>query len=199
MQKILLKAPFATGGKLSWDGIFNSEIRNKIFQFQTIDDYTAKAVIEFLLWDLYAFVQRNGGNDKDPKVIVLDEIQNLDLDPNAPTAKYLVEGRKFGLALMGATQTLKGIGGASSYSTTTLLQAAQMLVFQPSSTELADFAKFLHDKDGNYSVQEWKSRLGSLNKGECYFVGPELNEATGNLKQVVRKIKIASFQERDFS
>lgn len=199
VQKILLKAPFATGGKLSWDGIFNSEIRNKIFQFQTIDDYTAKAVIEFLLWDLYAFVQRNGGNDKDPKVIVLDEIQNLDLDPNAPTAKYLVEGRKFGLALMGATQTLKGIGGASSYSTTTLLQAAQMLVFQPSSTELADFAKFLHDKDGNYSVQEWKSRLGSLNKGECYFVGPELNEATGNLRQVVRKIKIASFQERDFS
>lgn len=199
IQKILLKAPFSTEGKLSWDDIFNSEIHNKIFQFQAIDDYTAKAVIEFLLWDLYAFVQRNEGNDKKPKVVVLDEIQNLDLDQNAPTAKYVTEGRKFGLALMGATQTLKGIGGASSYTSATLLQATQMLVFQPSSTELADFAKFLHDKDGNYSVQEWKSRLGSLNKGECYFVGPELNETTGSLRQTVRKIKIASFQERDFS
>ena len=100
---------------------------------------------------------------------------------------------------MGPTQTLKGIGGTSSYTTATLRQATQMLVVQPSSTELADFAKFLHAEDGNYSVQEWKSHLGSLNKGECYFVGPELNETTGSLRQAVRKIKIASFQERDFS
>lgn len=195
IRKILLKAPFTNAGDIGWEKIFSSALKNKIFQFQSIDPETTQAVVGFLLWDLYSFVQRNG-SEAQPKIVVLDEVQNLDLSPNAPTSKYLVEGRKFGLALIAATQTIKGIGGSSAYSTTTLFQAAQKLFFQPSPTELADFAKVLHDLDGSLSVQEWKNQLSSLNKGECYFVG---SEAVGDtLRQVVRKIKITALEDRNF-
>ena len=48
-------------------------------------------------------------NLKDVKYVVLDEVQNLDHRQGSPLEKMLREGRKFGVSLILATQTLSNL------------------------------------------------------------------------------------------
>ena len=159
-----------------------------------MDSNSSQLVIEFVLWDLNAFV-RGTGNKNLPKVVVLDEAQNLDLTENAPVAKYLTEGRKFGLSLILATQTMENLKGDKL---SRLFQAGHKLFFRPSENEFQEHAKLIQSSVGG-TVQEWVEKLASLKKGECYSLGYSLNKATSALEQIAFKIRITSLGDRNLN
>ena len=182
--------PFTTPKDTAgWQNLFNmSPACNHVFQMASIPDVIAAGIIEFVLWDLFFYAQRNG-NPKHPSIIVLDEIQNLSLESGSPVDKILREGRKFGIGLIAATQSFSGV----KQSLSTLNQAAYKLYFRPADNEMAECGKQLHDVDSYFSATEWKERLARLKRGECYIVGPP----TQNERRV-RFVKIASMEDRNF-
>ena len=130
LKPFITSKPFLVDSReIGWNELFaDEENRSRVFQFHKVDKHSSRAIIEFVLWDLYNYVSSYGGKHL-PKVIVLDEVQNLDLGPDAPVAKYLTEGRKHGLALITATQTVKGVGGVSDAKVSRLFQAEMKLFF----------------------------------------------------------------------
>ena len=191
--------PFIAGtSDDDWRRMFDGvERRCHVFQFLSVDRHTSRALIEFVLWDLYAFVRRFG-NTSTPRVVVLDEVQNLDLGADAPVAKYLTEGRKFGLSLITATQSIRAIGGMNDARISRLFQAEQTLFFKPSENELKEHAQLLHNSIGNINIADWTTRLASLQIGECWSLGRSLNESSGRLVFQAQRIKISSLEERGF-
>jgi DNA phosphorothioation-dependent restriction protein DptH len=101
--------------------------------------------------------------------------------------------------LITATQTVKGVGGVSDPRVSRLFQAEQKLFFKPTENEMREHAQLLHNAISNVSVQDWSTRLASLQKGECWSLGRNLNEVTGKLVFQAQKIKITSLEERGFS
>ena len=184
---------------IGWQELFSDAgCRCHVFQFFKVDKHSARALIEFVLWDLYAFVSSHG-NENTPRVVVLDEVQNLDLGPDAPVAKYLTEGRKHGLAMITATQTVKGVGGVNDARVSRFFQAEHKLFFKPTENEMREHAQLLHNAISNVSIQDWATRLSSLQKGECWSLGRSLNEATGRLVFQAQRIRITSLEERGFN
>ena len=176
----------------SWSEIFSdNDSRVNILQLAGLSRDLAKMATEFTLWDLYDFACNQGKKSR-PLPIVLDEIQNLDNRLDAPLAKILTEGRKFGLSAILATQTLSNL---PQEARDRLFQATHKLFFKPAETELKEYASILanatHDK-----IDIWKDRLSKLNKGECYSLGPALNTKTGALEEKPFPIKISSLKER---
>lgn len=199
LKQFILSNPFADDmAGIGWQQLFtDQEQRCHVFQFHMIDKHSARAVIEFVLWDLYSFVA-SCGNKHTPRVVVLDEVQNLDLGPDAPVAKYLTEGRKHGLALITATQTVKGVGGVSDARVSRLFQAEHKLFFKPTENEMREHAQLLHNAISNVTVQDWASRLASLQIGECWSLGRSLNEVTGKLMFQAQRIRISALEDRGF-
>lgn len=192
IQAFARQKPFETkGGKeIGWEALYaDPEVKNNIFQLAHIAPHIAAAIIEFTLWDLFAHVQRHKSTDS-PKVVVLDEIQNLSLKEGSPVEKYLREGRKFGLALIAATQSFAGV----KYALSTLNQAAHKLYFRPADNELADFGKLFNDLDSSRSAAEWKKALARLERGQCFFVG----SSTTQNHIGIRLVNIASMEDRHF-
>ncbi len=146
---------------------------------------------EFILWDLYDFVTNSGSKDT-PLPIILDEIQNLDHRLNSPLAKILTEGRKFGLSMILATQTLSNL---HTEEKDRLFQASQKLFFKPAETEVREYARIL-EHSTNEKSDLWITRLSKLNKGECYAFGPSLNQKTGILEENAFRIKIMAIGAR---
>ena len=188
--------PFAPGAAgCDWNDLFgSSKHRCNVFQFAGMGKESSRLGIEFTLWDLYAFV-RGRGNKNLPKVVVLDEAQNLDLTENSPVSKFLTEGRKFGISLILATQTMKNLQGDKL---SRLFQAGHKLFFRPADTELQEHAKLLSQTTGD-TVSFWLENLSSLKKGECYSLGPSHNTVTGEFVVKAFKIHITSLRERFFS
>jgi len=200
LKPFIQSNPFADDKNgIGWLNLFTDEAsRCHVFQFFKVDKHSARALIEFVLWDLYAFVS-SFGNKHVPRVVVLDEVQNLDLGPDAPVAKYLTEGRKHGLALITATQTVKGVGGVNDPRVSRFFQAEHKVFFKPTENEMREHAQLLHNAISNVSVQDWASRLASLQIGECWSLGRSLNETTGRLVFQAQRIKITSLEERGFN
>jgi DNA phosphorothioation-dependent restriction protein DptH len=200
LKPFIQSNPFADDKKgIGWLELFaDSARRCHVFQFFKVDKHSARALIEFVLWDLYAFVS-SYGNKNLPRVVVLDEVQNLDLGPDGPVAKYLTEGRRHGVALITATQTVKGVGGVSDARVSRLFQAEHKLFFKPTENEMREHAQLLHNAISNVRVQEWASRLASLQIGECWSLGRSLNEVTGKLVFQAQRIKITSLEGRGFN
>jgi len=192
--------PFASDKtEFGWRELFSDPAsRCHVFQFFKVDKHSARALIEFVLWDFYAFASSFGNKDT-PRVVVLDEIQNLDLGPDSPVAKYLTEGRKHGISLITATQTVKGVGGVSDARVSRLFQAEHKLFFRPTENEMREHAQLLHNAISNVSAQDWATRLASLQRGECWSLGRTLNETTGALTSQAQRIKISSLEERGFN
>ncbi len=124
--------------------------------------------------------------------LVLDEIQNLDHRLSSPLAKILTEGRKFGLSMILATQTLSNLHPEERDR---LFQASQKLFFKPAETEVREYARVL-EHSTNEKAELWIKRLSSLGKGECYAFGPALNPSNGNLEEKAFPIKITALGER---
>ena len=188
--------PFAnTTETLGWQELFaNKDKHCHVFQMTMMDRLSYLILTEFILWDLYSFV-RSSGSEKNPRVVVLDEVQNLDQRLDAPLGKFLTEGRKFGISLIAATQTLSNL---KTDEQARLFQAAHKLFFKPADSEIAQYADLVRNAAQSRDVNEWKQRLTSLDKGECLSIGPALDERTGQLRSSVEKIHITSLEERGF-
>ena len=156
--------------------------------------YSGRLITEFILWDLYGHLQSKG-KKTDPKVIVLDEVQNLDHKEGSPLSKYLREGRKFGLSLILATQTMSNM---KKDERDRMFQAEHKLFFKPADTELKAFAD-IAALATRQKVDDWIRKLSSLSKGECYSIGKTLSPDGERLVSRALKIRITVLEERSFN
>ena len=179
------------------NNIYEEEVRNQhavqIIQLTQIPKDLQRIITEFVLWDLWAYVQKHGHKDK-PITIVLDEMQNLDHRPDSPIDKLLREGRKFGISLILATQTISNFNQEQKDR---LFQASTKLFFKPATTEVDSFASLLNKVYPNLSKADWVDQLNGLNKGQCFFIG-YINDGRGGFKENVVKLNINSLEERKF-
>ena len=177
-----------------WNKVFEGENNFEYvntYQLANVVPTVQKLIIEFCLRDLWLYVNNNGIDEKHPKVIFLDEIQNLDLSDNSTLNQYMHEGRKFGLNIITATQDFSGIGGKNTAIASSLMQASIKLFFQPSGIELKPMAQIMRDLDPRKrSIDSWTLLLSTLKRGECYLVS-ETEAKYGPIK-----IKIPSMIER---
>lgn len=194
IQPFIDMKPLGREDPESWEKLFNDEnSRCHIIQLAGFMKDTARLITEFSLIDLYWYYRANG-NKNNPKVIILDEIQNLDHRLESPLGQFLTEGRKFGISLILATQTLSNL---DKDQRDRLFQASHKLFFKPADTEIRSFAQILSDLTGEL-LGDWIHRLSVLKRGECYSVGHALNETNGNLEvNKTFKIKITALDERD--
>jgi DNA phosphorothioation-dependent restriction protein DptH len=152
----------------------------------------ARLITEFSLIDLYWYYRSQGDQNK-PRIIVLDEIQNLSHKLESPLGQFLTEGRKFGISLILATQTLSNL---EKEERDRLFQASHKVFFRPADTEIRAFSQILADSTGR-KAEEWVARLSSLKRGECYSLGYAFSEQTGSL-EVNRyfRIRVTSLEQR---
>jgi len=193
IRPFVLDNPFAYGAEgFNWDSLFSDTTRFcHIFQLAGLDMHSSRLVTEFILWDLYGYLQSKG-KKTDPKVIVLDEVQNLDHQDGSPLSKYLREGRKFGLSLILATQTMSGM---KKDERDRMFNADHKLFFKPADTELKAFAEIAAITT-RQKADDWVGRLSNLKKGECYSVGPCLNTTNNKMSNLAQKITITPLEER---
>lgn len=196
LRPFVLDRPFSSGNSgLDWDNLFlKQHPLCNIFQLHGMDPRSQRIITEFILWDLYAHLQSKG-KKTDPKVIVLDEVQNLDHQEGSPLSKYLREGRKFGVSLILATQTMSNM---KKDERDRMFMAEHKLFFKPADTELKAFAD-LAAMITRQKVDEWIRKLSMLSKGECYSIGKTLDPNGEKLIARALKIRIASMEERSFN
>lgn len=103
----------------------------------------------------------------------------------------LTEGRKFGVSLILATQTLSMLRKDEQDR---LFQACHKLIFAPAKTETKTYAKILELSMPGTKQAEWEKQLGDLSKGQCLSVGYHLDN--GQLKMSVKKVKVSSMLSR---
>lgn len=97
--------------------------------------------------------------------IFCDEAQNLTLRKTGVLARFLAEGRKFGVNLLLATQSL--CVGFNTTEQKRLLQTGLQLYFRPADNEVNSIAKMLDPS----RTGDWALTLRSLKLGECIAVG----------------------------
>jgi DNA phosphorothioation-dependent restriction protein DptH len=184
--------PFGIEEPQSWERLFTDTThRCHIVQLAGFMKDAARLVTEFSLIDLYWYY-RGRGTQASPRVIVLDEVQNLDHREESPLAQLLREGRKFGFSLILATQIMSNLDRDERDR---LFLAAHKLFFRPADTEMRSYAEIASIIDGE-KVDVWLNRLAGLKKGECYSLGPSLNKANGKLEVKAFKLRITSLGER---
>lgn len=185
--------PFGDETPESWERIFlDSESRCHILQLAGFMKDAGQLITEFSLIDLYWYYKTRGMKDQ-PRVIVLDEIQNLDHRLESPLGQFLTEGRKFGVSLVLATQTLSNFNRDER---SRLFQASQKLFFKPADTEIKSFAQLLADAT-NENLDYWVHQLSGLKLGECFALGYAYNPGLDRLEvNKAFKIKIKALEER---
>lgn len=180
------------------ENLYEDKLRNEfpvqVIQLTNIPRDLQRIITEFILWDIWAYVQKHGSKDK-PMTIVLDEMQNLDHAPDSPIDKMLREGRKFGISLILATQTISNFDKEQKDR---LFQASTKLFFKPATTEVDSFAKLLSQVSSDYNANEWRDRLNKLNKGQCYYLG-YVEDQHGQLTEKIVLIDITSLEKRGFN
>ena len=176
----------------NWGTLYENPVqRVSVLQLAGVNRLVSRIATEFILRDLYDFASNSGSKDQ-PLPVVLDEIQNLDHRLDSPLGKALTEGRKFGLSLILATQTLSNL---KQDERDRLFQASHKLFFKPAETEVKEYARIL-EQSTLKKANIWISHLNKLNKGECYWLGPFLNPASEKLENRAPKIKITSLENR---
>ncbi len=193
LQPLIDMRPFGEEDPESWGRLYNdAESRCHIIQLAGFSKDIARLITEFSLIDLYRYYRAKGSKDR-PRVVVLDEIQNLDHRSGSPLSQLLTEGRKFGISLILATQTLSSLNRDERDR---LFQASHKLFFKPADTELRTFAQILADATDE-RPEDWVRRLSSLARGQCYSLGPTRNDASGALDMKrYYKIQVQPLAER---
>jgi DNA phosphorothioation-dependent restriction protein DptH len=187
--------PFGKEEEGSWDRLFeDSEQRCHVLQLVGFMREAWRLIVEFSLIDLYAYYRAVGSKNQ-PRVVVLDEVQNLDQREDSPLAQLLREGRKFGFSLILATQIMSN---PQKDERDRLFNAGHKLFFRPADTEMRSYADIAAITTGE-DINEWVKRLSRLQKGECYSLGPSRNDATGKLEMKAFKIKVTSMSDRGFN
>ena len=191
IQPFVDAIPFGHEKPGGWDAWYSdNHSRSHILQLVGSSKDFARLVTEFSLIDLYSYYRGCGNKDR-PRVVVLDEAQNLSHKLNSPVGGLLTEGRKFGFSLILATQTLSNL---KQDEQDRMFQAAHKLFFQPAATEFQEYATILANSTGE-KQDAWVKRLSALKKGECYSLGPSLNQA-GALEVKYFKVTISSIDTR---
>lgn len=179
------------------NNLYEENIRNEspvqVIQLTKIPLSLQRILTEFILWDIWAYVQKHGHKNK-PITIVLDEMQNLDHSPDSPIDKMLREGRKFGISLILATQTISNFNKEQKDR---LFQASTKLFFKPATTEIDSFAKLLNQVQPQFTAIEWREQLNKLQKGQCFYIG-YVDDGFGKLRETALLLDITSFEARDF-
>ncbi len=106
----------------------------------------------------------------------------------------LREGRKFGLSLILATQTTSQF---NQEQRDRLFQAGHKLFFKPATTEIDRFAQLLSQSTTGISKADWGQRLASLEKGQCWSLGPVLKSG-GTFKEEAVLVNVTSLELRCF-
>lgn len=190
IQSFLDYEPFAEEEDFDWGSIRDSDGMVYIMQLDGFDRPTQLLLTELLLWDIWNYCVKNG-NEEHPFVIVLDEAQNLSHAAESPSAKFLTEGRKFGISAWYATQFMKP--QLSDDEIQRLQQAGQKLYFCPPDDGVMTVAKNIDiDSQG---AKEWAPKLKGLKKGECVTCGNMVRNGKWS-KYDPRIIKVTSLQER---
>lgn len=193
IEPLIKSKPFKESEESAWESLLAAPERwVQILQLTGMSSDTQKMVTEFVLWDLWNYALNTGSKNR-PIPIVLDEIQTLDHSKGSPIDKMLREGRKFGLALMLATQTMSRF---NKDERDRLFLAAHKLYFKPSDGETGEYAQLLYESTGE-PKSDWVQRLNSLEKGQCWSVGPVLTSA-GKLKRKAVLVHITSLEQRHF-
>lgn len=190
IQPFLDLEPFAEAEEFSWSTIRDSEGMVYVMQLDGFDRPTQLLLTELLLWDIWNYCVQNG-DEEHPFVIVLDEAQNLSHDAESPSAKFLTEGRKFGISAWYATQFMKP--QLSDDEIQRLQQAGQKLYFCPPDDGVMTVAKNI-DIDAQ-GAKEWAPKLKALKKGECVTCGSMFRNGKW-FKYEPRIVKVISIQER---
>ena len=151
-----------------------------------------RLIAEFALWDFFAYATRYGSKDR-PLPVVLDEMQNLDHRSDRAIDKLLREGRKFGVGMILATQTISNF---NKEQRSRLFQCAQKLFFKPAETERKEFAEILAQVSSGRSRDDWIAELSKLGKGECWAIGPQRQTAGRPVRRDPVKLKISSMETR---
>lgn len=175
-----------------WQGVYKiSPATTRLIQLATLSRDIWRIATEFILWDLYSYACING-NKNLPLPVILDEVQNLDHKLDSPLGKMLTEGRKYGLSLILATQTLSNLDKDEQDR---LFQAAHKLFFAPAETEIKSYANLLEQAVPGTNKKAWLQELAKLKKGECISVGLHLNDF-GEVVQGAKVVRITSLDER---
>jgi DNA phosphorothioation-dependent restriction protein DptH len=169
----------ANGKELDWRRMVRLDAPPIILQLKGLETSLERAVTELLLWNLIGFVESLGPGPL-RCFIVLDEAHKLAFSPGCPAEKLLREGRKFGLAVILASQQ------PDDFSPVAFANTATKLIFQVSD-ERSTVSRQIAKKVGeSHSVAEISQLITRLPRGCAYFL-------TENVGRVVR---ILPFSDR---
>ncbi len=183
---------FAFDNTEGWNDIYQSKDSVcRLIQMARLSRDVWLAAVEFILWDLYSYACLHGEKNS-PLPIVLDEVQNLDHRLESPLGKMLTEGRKYGISLILATQTMSNLGKDEQDR---LFQASHKLFFAPAMTEVQTYAKLLEQAVPGSDKKYWLSELSKLKKGECISVGMHAN-SNGMLMQSAKLLQVSDLNSR---
>lgn len=136
-----------------------------IIDFSGTDSITQVCLAEIYLSNLWQKVRNPNDDIKQKKIVIaLDEFQNLSLQKDSILSVLLREGRKFGVSLLLATQTLEIF---PPEVLAMLNQTATRLHFRQTQREARRIAK---DVDIT-KIKEWSKVLTGLRVGEAIAVG----------------------------
>lgn len=192
IAEFVKQKPFSLDEGSGWKQIFAGPLPVHILQLVNISKDMQRLITEFALWDFFAYATRNGNKDT-PLPVVLDEVQNLDHRSDRAIDKLLREGRKFGVGMILATQTISQFDREQR---SRLFQCTEKLFFKPVDTELREFAQILAEVSPSRSRDEWVMELSKLNKGECWAIGPHRIIEGKPMRRDPVKLKITSLDAR---
>lgn len=135
-----------------------------IISLQSLNPQTQKQVAEIFLAALWRDKRTKGTMTGDKITLVLDEFQNLDFQKGSVLFELLTEGRKYGIEIIMATQTLAIF---SKKDMAIINQAAVKLFFQQSVTDLLQIAMMIEPRH----KEKWIDKLADLQIGEAIAVG----------------------------
>lgn len=195
LEPLIKSQPFReSGDESAWEHMLSSPERwVQVLQLKGLARDIQMMVTEFTLWDLYDFAC-NSGNKNRPIPLVLDEFQNLDRSSGSPIDKMVREGRKFGLSLLLATQTINRF---NQDECALLFQAGHKLIFKPADPEIDRFAQLLSQYKGG-TKSEWGQHLARLKKGECWSLGPVLT-SNGALEEKAVLVSVTALEKRSLN
>lgn len=136
--------------------------RINVIHISKFDIFSQNMIEEMLLSYLWRLA--NAGIFKKKAIYVfIDEFQNLPCGKRATMGRFLSEGRKMGVNIILASQTLE----KGNTVMEKLMQASTCLFFKPAASDLSKIAKLISTENAKI----WLSELASLRVGEYILNG----------------------------
>jgi len=159
-----------TGRSLVWSDLIRNRKNIWVLQLGGLEDSVQRAVTEFLLWNLYRYIESQGPCPL-RIFVILDEAHRLAFSQGAPVERILREGRKFGMGLILASQQPEDFNSVAFGNTAT------KLAFQTVDTS-GRVARQLSRKLSQDNRVEVARNLSSLPRGTAYVVSSNTGSIT---------------------